>query len=125
MKHRKTIILAILMLAIVLSSVGSYAATPISGDEVDALGPRPTLTITGSQASCSVTIRATGKTIDATLELWQGSSLIASWTDCNTGVLTLSGTASVVSGLTYTLTVSGTINGVEFTPCSVTKTALY
>jgi len=54
--------------------------------------------------------------------LKQGSTVIASWSDTGTGILTLSGTATVVSGITYTLTVSGTINGVPFAPASITKT---
>ena len=60
-------------------------------------------------------------TIDATMELWYGSTLVDSWSDSDSTCLTLAGTHSVVSGRTYTLTVSGTAGGVAFTgtPVSV------
>ena len=52
----------------------------------------------------------------------QGSTVIASWSDAANHEVTLSGTATVTSGVTYTLTVYGTIDGVAFTPASITKT---
>ena len=78
--------------------------------------PKLSMSVTGSTATCTAKITASGKTINATLTLKQGSTVIASWSGTGTGILTLSGTATVVSGLTYTLTVSGTIDGVAFTP---------
>lgn len=56
------------------------------------------------------------------MELWQGSTLIASWNKTGTGRVDFSETATIVNGLSYTLTVSGTVDGVAFTPRSVTKT---
>ena len=110
------------MIVIAMSGMCAFAVES-SSPGMRYVVQRPTISFVSGQASCKVIITASGMPIEATLELWQGSTLIASWTDDGTGVLILSGTASVVSGLTYTLTVSGTINGVEFTPCSVTKTA--
>ncbi|MBQ3930756.1 MAG: hypothetical protein II725_00580 [Firmicutes bacterium] len=122
MKHQKVVILAVIVLVIALSGVGAFASNA-SAERMPQrfIPPKPTLSISGNQATCSVTVRAPGKTIDATLELWQGSTLVASWSDCRTGIVVLSETVTVVSGLTYTLTVSGTINGVAFTPQSVTN----
>ena len=61
-------------------------------------------------------------TIDATMELWYGSTLVDSWSDSDSTCLTLAGTHSVVSGRTYTLTVSGTAGGIAFTGTPVSKT---
>ena len=97
-----------------------YAAC-ILGDAINAT-PKPKMTVVGNTATCSVTLSAPGKAIDATLELKQGSTVIASWSDNDIGLLTLSGTATVVSGITYTLTVYGTIDNVAFVPASITKT---
>lgn len=124
MKHKRIRIVAIIMLLIALSSVGCHANNAFAEQRISRyVIPNPTMIISGNQATCGITIRASGKEIDATLELWQGSTLIASWTDCKTGFLAISGTSTVTNGLTYTLTVSGTINGIPFTPVSVTKTA--
>lgn len=122
MKHQNVKILVIIMLVIALSSVGAYAADSSTFGGTRATVPKPVLTFDGTTASCKSTIIASGQTINATLELWQGSTLVASWSDCQAGYVSLSGTATVTSGLTYTLTVSGTINGVAFTPQSVIKT---
>ena len=118
-KRMIRIVSFVVVLAFLLAGVVHAAYVP--GDEINAT-PRPKMTIIGSTATCSVRLTASGQTIDATLELTQGSTVIASWSDTGTGVLTLSGTATVVSGLTYTLTVSGTINNVPFTPASITVT---
>ena len=122
MKHQKLRVLAIIMLVIALSAVGAHAADLSTFRGTRTTVSKPGLTFDGTIASCKSTIIASGQTINATLELWQGSTLVASWSDCKTGIVSLSGTATVTSGLTYTLTVSGTINGVAFTPQSVTKT---
>ncbi len=82
----------------------------------------PTLTAFGNTAKCKATIIDSGSYINATLELYQGSTLVDSWQKTGTGVVSFSEEAPIVRGLPYTLTLSGTINGVEFTPVSVTKT---
>ncbi len=119
--HKKVLkIVSIVMVLTMLFSVSAFAAH-VPGDEINAT-PRPIMRVIGSTATCSVKLTAPGKLIDATLTLTQGSTVIASWSDSAVGTLTLSGTATVTSGLTYTLTVSGTIDGVPFTPASITKT---
>ncbi len=82
----------------------------------------PSLTYNGTTANCRVTIRDFGKTIATTMELKQGSTVIASWSDSSTSVLNLSETVTVTSGQTYTLRVSGTINGTAFTTVQISKT---
>ena len=82
----------------------------------------PKLTFSGTTATCKVSVCQPGKTISATLELWHGSTCIASWSDTDTSHLVISKTKTVVSGQTYTLKVSGTIGGVPFTGTNVTGT---
>ncbi len=121
MRKRSLKLFSIVMMLVLVFASSVYAAY-IPPDGLNYNAPSPRMTVVGSTATCKVTLRAAGQTIDATLELKQGSTVIASWSDTGTGLLTLSGTATVVSGVTYTLTVSGTINGVPFTPASITKT---
>lgn len=82
----------------------------------------PTLTFSGSTATCEVVITDSGKVIDAAMDLWCGNTLIDSWSGSSTSRLILSGTHNVVSGQKYTLTVSGNINGVTFDGPSISKT---
>ena len=89
------------MLLVLLLSNTVYAAQTV----------QPTLSFSGTTANCSVTIRAKGKAIDATLELWQGSTMVASWHKTGTSSVTISETYNCTSGVTYTLTVTGTIGG--------------
>jgi len=118
--RRNTVRFLTVILVIALFT-GSVFAAYIPGESINAT-PRPRMTVVGSTATCMVNLSAPGQFIDATLELKQGSTVVASWSGTGTGTLTLSGTATVVNGFTYTLTVSGTINGVAFAPASITKT---
>ena len=77
----------------------------------------PNLSFSGTTANCSVTVKGSG-TINATLELWQGST----WSGSGTNRVSISGSASVSRGQTYTLTVSGTVGGVAIQATPVTKT---
>ena len=115
---------AVLLILVVLFTafVSVAEAAYIPPDSVEYTITRPKMFIVGSTATCSVSLKAPGHYIDATLELKQGSTIVASWSDADTGELTLSGTATVTSGVTYTLTVYGTIDGVAFTPASITRT---
>ena len=122
MKHSKMRILALIMVIVALSSINAFASAAEKEEANRLLGPKPTMIVMNGQATCKVMFRFPGKYIDATLELWEGSTPIASWSDNGTGSLTISGTATVYSGHTYTLTVTGTIDGVSFTPSSITKT---
>ncbi len=119
-KKATAILLVLVVLATAFASVADAAYYP--PDDVEYMVIKPRMFIVGSTATCSAKITAEGQYIDATLELKQGSTVIASWSDADTGELTLSGTATVTSGVTYTLTVYGTIDGVAFTPASITRT---
>ena len=107
-------ILFLMMVLILLFSSVVYAATVAVGT--------PSLTFSGTTATCKITVIQSGKPINVTLELYQGSTLIDSWTKSGSGTVRVTGTHSVTSGVTYRLEASGTINGVPFTATPVTKT---
>lgn len=111
-------IVSILLATAILSALGvtSAAATP------RATSYKPTLSFDGTTANCSITIMSIGDPITATLELWQGSTRVASWSDSATSRLIISEECSVTKGQTYTLKVSGTIDGVFFTGTPITET---
>lgn len=90
--------------------------------ETRATTAKPTLSFEGTTATCQVNITAVGKQITATLELWQGNTLIESWDGTAATRLIISETCTVTSGKTYTLKVSGTIGGVAFEETSVSAT---
>ena len=83
-------------------------------------GLTPTLTFTGTTTHCRVSITEIGKSIEATFELWQGNTLVDSWVGSET-YLVIAGNHSVISGQTYTLKVTGTMDGIPFTGTPVTK----
>lgn len=110
-------IASILLVAALLSSL-----TIASAAEARVFDYAPILSFDGSTANCCVSILAAGKPITATLELWHGSVRIATWSDSATSLLVIDENQSVTNGQTYTLKVSGTIDGVPFTGIPVTKT---
>ena len=119
MKGNRRIISLLLVLLLLMSSAVYAAESSVNGvSDVKV----PTLTTIGNTAICSAKVIYAGKTINATLQLWQGSNLVASWTKTGTSIVTFSENAAITHGLTYTLTLSGSVNGVQFTPLSVTKT---
>lgn len=111
-KHMVSIFLVAAMLFTLVAT--ATAATPRAVDYT------PSLTFDGTTANCSVSITAIGQPITATLELWQGSTRIASWSDSATSRLIIDEDYSVDKGKTYTLKVSGTIDGVPFMGALVT-----
>ena len=114
----KRSLVALFLTLVMLGSLGlgTNAAEP------RAVQVTPVLTFDGTTATCKVSVTAVGKTIEATLELWCGSTLVNSWTASASTRLIISETCTVVKGQTYTLKVSGTIGGEAFqgTPISST-----
>lgn len=113
---KKLTFFLVLALAIISITIGASAKE----SRVTQVSPR--LSFSGTTAYCSVVITDAGSKIDATLSLWQGNTLIASWSGHSTSYLTLSGNASIQKGHTYTLKVTGTQNGKHFTATPITKT---
>ena len=120
MKRMLKAVVMLLLIAMVFASTIYALDANLNGNRIKL--PDPTVTLYGSTASCKVKLKYPGQTIDATLELTQGSNVIASWSGNATGSLTLSGNATVQTGVTYTLTVSGTLNSNSATPASITFT---
>ena len=106
---------------LLLLFVFAMAMTMTANAVAQAVQARCTLTFSGATATCRSTITGVG-TIDATMELWYGGTLIDSWSDTGSNRLTLTGSHSVVSGQTYTLTVNGTVDGIAFNEASISKT---
>lgn len=84
----------------------------------------PSLKFDGTTATCFVAITANKPTdkISATMELWQGDTFIDSWTGTGTWTLKMEKTATVSKNKTYDLIVSYSVNGVEKTPVSTSRT---
>lgn len=96
--------------------ITAYAAGPrrISGS--------PSLSFSGTTATCKLSVISAGSTIDCTLTLYEGDTIIQSWSGSNTGYLLLSGSTTVQHGHTYTLSGSGSVNGSPITISPVTRT---
>ena len=84
----------------------------------------PSLSFSGTTAYCSVVCRGdkTTDSISATLTLYQGNTQIGSWSNSGTFRVPVSGNCSVVSGVTYRLELTWTVNGVTQPDVSVTNT---
>lgn len=84
----------------------------------------PSIRFDGTQATCYVKITADRPTdkISATMELWQGDTLLNSWDGDGTWVLTLEKTETVSKGKTYDLVIKYTVNDVDKTPIRISKT---
>lgn len=82
----------------------------------------PQLSFSGTTVECSAEIWGAGKSIEATLELWEGRTLLDSWSGSGSSVLMLEGSHRAASGRTYTVEVYGTVGGESFEGIPVTAT---
>lgn len=105
---RKRIITLILFFTLVLSM-------SVSAIEPRMLSVTPSLTFDGTTATCMVSVIDTGKEIEVTLELWCGNDFIDSWSDSGKSRVIISEECKVTKGNTYTLKVSGKVDGKAFT----------
>ena len=112
-----TIIPLVLLLAMLLS-LPAYAASP------RVMTILPAISFDGTTANCRVSVSADRSTdqISAVIQLWNGSTRIARWTDSGTGYLLFSNSATVSKGKTYELTVDVKINGVSKPQVSIEGT---
>lgn len=111
---RKVVALIILLALVLMFTVIGFA-------ENKAVKTTISLTLNGTTATCKLKVTDPGKYINATMELWQGSTFITSWSGSGYSVVNLSETYTITSGLTYTLKGYGTSGGVSFTAPDVTK----
>lgn len=109
MKRHFCILTAVflLVLTVTAGAVEMRLATPV-----------PTLTFSGTTATCAVNIRSDSNSdkISATVRLWDGSTRLKTWTDSGTGALSFSETHSkdIKSGKSYKMTVDYTIAGKSY-----------
>ncbi len=111
----KRIVVFALIFILAIGTISAFAMPMVSRKVL-------TLNYSGTTALCKLTVIDTGKSIDATMELWQGNTKLATWNDSDTTQVILDETYGVTSGVSYTLKGYGTINGVSFNMTSVTKT---
>ncbi|MGN0985932.1 MAG: hypothetical protein ACI4OU_05500 [Candidatus Enterenecus sp.] len=97
-------------------SIGVSAAQP------RVVAVTPSLSFEGTTANCWAAIIEANSEISATMTLWRGNRVIDSWSGEGTSALLLEGSCTVNEGLTYTLRVTGTINGEPLEVASITRT---
>lgn len=114
--RKKLLACTAMLCAILFSLTVAHAAA------TRAVVPKANLEFNGTTAICSVRITEAGKTIKATMQLWQGNTLVDSWSGSGTSTLRLSETHSVTKGKTYTVRVTCTVNGSSYAVNPTTKT---
>lgn len=110
------------ILSIILVLIMTFCLCSAAFADAKATRAYPSLSFSGTTANCSVVISAAGSRIVGALMLYHGSDIIAYWTDTGDSYLALSGSCPVVSGETYTLKVSGTVDGVAILSTPTTAT---
>lgn len=113
---KKRIIPVAIILALLLC-IGVSAAQP----RVSVVAT-PKLSFSGTTANCSAAITSPDDEISATLTLWRGNRVIDSWSETATSAVLISGSCTVTEGLTYTLRLTGTIDGTPIQVVSVSGT---
>lgn len=83
---------------------------------------KPVLSFSGTEAYCSFAYTEIGCSINVTLSLWNGNTLIDSWSKSGNSFVSFNESCHVESGKTYTLKVSGTCNSTSIVVSPVTKT---
>ena len=113
MKRRLFAVAAVIMLML---TVSAQAVEP------RAVGV-PVLTFDGTTAECSTTCIGDSTTdkVKATLTLYQGSTVVDSWSNSGTYRVRVSGSCSVKSGKSYDLVLTWSINGVKQPTYEVTN----
>ena len=110
MKKKKRLLAILLILCMLGSMMSIGAAARFDGGSI-------TLSFSGNTANCGFDYVAENMnpTISVTLILWNGTTLVGSWSNSGTGYVVVSGTAAVTSGVTYRLAAYVVVNG-DITP---------
>lgn len=103
-----------LSLAIVLTlSVSAQAAMMV-------LYGTPKLSISGTTATCSVTVESSSDDeLKIILTLWCGESIVDSWSETGVGEVSIKETCKVVEGNYYELVMMPIVNGEALEPVTV------
>jgi len=112
-------ILSLVLVLVFAFSISAYSAGPIRAPRVTA-----SLSFSGKTATCSGSVYADNRndTVSVTVTLWSGNVCKGTWTKQGNYSARTSGTKAVTSGVTYTVKVNTTINGVTQPTKSVTRT---
>ena len=114
---KKRLFLILTVLACVLATT-AYATQERAADVL------PSLSFSGTRATCYVSVMGDYDTdeIEVDVELWQGSTRVASWSDSGDGYVDSVRTVTVTKGKAYTLKAYATINGVDLPMAYITRT---
>lgn len=103
-------IISCIILLIFLFSI--MAAANADGPHKVPASLTPSITFSGTTATCSALLTDPGSVIVITLRLFEGSTLIGTWSNfVSTSIGAVTGYATVQHGHTYTLTGTATVNG--------------
>lgn len=120
------------ILALALAFILVFSIIPVShAEEVTTPADDPIileilatggLSFSGTTAICSGSVTDNNKSISATMTLYHGSTPVGSWSESGTSYVDFYGTCTVTKGQSYTLIISGTVNGTPFSTTPITKT---
>lgn len=82
----------------------------------------PNLSFSGTTAHCSAKLTDIDKEITLILSLWQGNAFIKSWSSSGKDSVQINAYQSVTKGKTYTLRLSGLVDGKSISAVSVSGT---
>lgn len=122
----KKIVSLLLCLALLLATIpAAYASevtTPEDDPVISEIAVNSSLSFSGTTAICDGTVTDLNKYIVATMTLSTGGSAVASWSGSGWSVVNLGGSCKVTKGTTYSLVISGTVDGVAFSTTPIVKT---
>lgn len=122
---KKAIFLVLVLVIIFSAYPAAYATdetTPADDPVIEELVISGSLNFSGTTAYCSGSVTEPGKYIHATMTLSHGSTVVGSWMAGGSSIVNLSGSCAVTKGESYTLVISGTVDGVPFSSTPYTKT---
>ena len=122
---KKTISIALILVLLFATIPFAYAedpTTPAADPIVSEIIASGSLSFSGTTAYCSGSVTDSGKWISATMTLSHNGSSVGSWSKSDWTNVTLNGNCQVTKGWTYTLVISGTVDGVPFSTTPYTAT---
>lgn len=110
--------IALLLVLVMVLSVPVTASTPRITSVI------PSLTFSGNTANCKCTVLEDSQYayIVVTMRLKSGNTILKEWSAAGNECVSISKTATVTKGQTYTLTIDVMVNGTSRPQRSVTKT---
>lgn len=123
MKKFLSLMMAMLLLCtLVPAAFAEEVTTPADDPVISEIVSSSSLSFSGTTANCYGSVVDLDKSIVATMTLSCGGTTVASWSGSGTSVVDLSGSCTVTKGKTYSLVISGTVNGVAFSTTPIVKT---